>query len=1408
MSLRNELSTLTYTNKDFNSIYEELLEYARAISYKWDPTASNESDPGVVLLKLAAIIGDKDNYNIDKNILELMPASVTQPGSAQQIFDQCGYSMSYYRAAEGVVNLTVKKPFSDDDTSPLKTNPNDFLYIVPKFTSFTDSDRITTYTTTEEETLYYAKPTPVNVIEGTPVEYTINGESTIAYYNLDSKHRLYFTDLDVAENGIFIFNKGSTNKETSWFRVDNLSTQPTGTKCYKIGLLPELNTCYIEFPEDSVTLFGEGITLTYIKTKGNSGNIAKDKLCLFQEDKPVIKIVPKTAGSEYTVDASNEPLPASECIHIKNTLPITNGADPETIDSAYKNYNRVKDTFNTLVSLKDYTDYMITSELASNGYVCDRYNDIQHSYKVRCFDNVGNHVKTYTEKKLTTINGQRVEKDKLEAFDLICYGLSFISSVTTAEEYKKSFKLIVPEWNNKQESGDNKPIAENPYPFDLKITQKSEFESVKSLQHNFKGFEQNKILLIKNKYPIKTTIIPRQKVSLTEKYQIEENIRSALYKNLNSKEIYFGDSASYNLIYDTISGADDRIKAITLEFASYQTYVVYIDDNGELKEINITTPEYSEVTATTDNLSSTTFYNKNSDGTYSKVTLDDVTTGEKYYVRSPKYQDFREEIFVKNVLKGVTPLYKSDNDFKYSIAQNNVTKESGIKNFTTSATFNFQEGSSDKTTWTYQLKDNENLLFRSDSFIEENNFSSYVKIIYDLPGATDGSVSANSKYELGDNEFIVFLWKATNEDEDYTYVKYSTAATSPAKIISPSFLLNKEQYRDAPPVFNAIKNFFADSLTRGTTKDQSVTWIEGTGETQKQYTKSVTEIVASMSSSAQDSLEVLTGTKIIKTYKPNSLDLENVSCVWITNRLTTDGKKSVLVLFDEDETEYTLKSNEYFMYTNAERTLLNILGEGTKITRNSSSSQVACDILVYEDVINNDIDYLDTKWHSLTVKITETESLLLGPGTYVTIKTPAADDSVTITSTMTNLNYDVSYSETKDGQSEYLPDIDVSGSGWKCQALLNISCSKDHPQKIESNQSIKIGTNEYSDCWLQTSSDLKSVGNEIDCTRYNGVLLYPDGLSLLLYDYMDGPEDSEETANGTSIKYQYSPQDCNIRLTFNNADSGSSLKVPLVTGSDIFAGSYVLQVISDVKCTNLSLRANFLTTIREITSTGFSSCYKVIHEGEGDLPPTYTFVLPQQLELPDSSFVTDVNFTSNNEMFEQISVSENGIVFYTDGGTTDVPVYYKNAKGQWKFLSEGYKDISFYEDIYQTPSSYTNLITFLEANDASKYTGAFLNFQPENDEPFATVTIQPLYKYTTENLDALSISEGNILRNLRRLDVQGQFDYIGEIESPIENPLLPISFFNKDHFYNKFTICEWEETNKDGTDISVTSNIK
>ena len=80
-----QISNKSYINKDFQTIYPELVDIVKKLTDKWDPEATNESDPLVVLLKLMAFVADKENYNIDKNVLESFLPSATQETSFRNI---------------------------------------------------------------------------------------------------------------------------------------------------------------------------------------------------------------------------------------------------------------------------------------------------------------------------------------------------------------------------------------------------------------------------------------------------------------------------------------------------------------------------------------------------------------------------------------------------------------------------------------------------------------------------------------------------------------------------------------------------------------------------------------------------------------------------------------------------------------------------------------------------------------------------------------------------------------------------------------------------------------------------------------------------------------------------------------------------------------------------------------------------------------------------------------------------------------------------------------------------------------------------------------------------------------------------------------------------------------------------
>jgi hypothetical protein len=207
-----KIHNTSYINKDFYQIYPELLELVNKITDRWDPSASNESDPGVVLLKLLAFIADKINYNIDKNILECFMPSATQEDSMRKLCEMLGYDMKYNQSATTKVSfmwisdeLDTKESYRGDNTSYvhlpafetiLTNDSNDINYILTN-----DVFLNTRYGVYEAE-----------AIEGQLVELEINSDNILQLHNLDSKNRFYLPERNIAQNGIWLIDPETGKK--------------------------------------------------------------------------------------------------------------------------------------------------------------------------------------------------------------------------------------------------------------------------------------------------------------------------------------------------------------------------------------------------------------------------------------------------------------------------------------------------------------------------------------------------------------------------------------------------------------------------------------------------------------------------------------------------------------------------------------------------------------------------------------------------------------------------------------------------------------------------------------------------------------------------------------------------------------------------------------------------------------------------------------------------------------------------------------------------------------------------------------------------------------------------------------------------------------------------------------------
>lgn len=718
MDISNPLSNLSYTQKDFQTIYPELLDLVKKLTLKWDPSISNESDPGVILLKLNALIADKNNYNIDKNVLECFPLSVTQTNNARQMFEQIGYNMHWY--VGGTTDITFRWLGETDFNSSM---------VVPKFTMVSDVDSKHVFTLVEGVTLKLDGSFQTSkAIQGRITDYDINGEKLITTADLDYNNRLYFIYQNIAENGIFIKNVDQENYD-SWQKRDNLLVENLGQKIYKFGVDTLTNTCYIEFPDDVDELIGEGINLKYIKTEGAEGNVGSNIMENFYNPEPI---------TYYTSDGEKHELtPTSKEIYVRNSSAVTDGKDPETIDSAYKNYKKTIGTFNTLVALRDYMNYINSIDMVSNCFVCDRTNDIQSTTKIVNDDNGIIRVENI------------VDDNSINAFTLKLYGLKFVDIVNNKASYDTTFEFETssPRFKDTVAYIDEiKSIQHDfktPMPLvssegnieythvangantDIKYVAKDgESYSIKTDSYN--------LLFFKNYFPISIKIIPHYRLEGKEAIEVQEIVLKNLYEKLNAKELVFGEEIDYDYVYDILSNCDERINYVILDNIEYQTYaVIYLNSKKIIYELRVDDG----------------FANKDSyESDLKTIAFDSNATDEDkknlIALLNSIRSDIRATVYAKNILAGKTPLFVSTDNFCYRVNHTaymeNESSESpddivgiykNISSIDTSAKVEVKIDSN-YSSGTYKIRENENIQFFAPNLIEKEKYASYVKYEY------------------------------------------------------------------------------------------------------------------------------------------------------------------------------------------------------------------------------------------------------------------------------------------------------------------------------------------------------------------------------------------------------------------------------------------------------------------------------------------------------------------------------------------------------------------------------------------------------------------------------------------------------------------------------------------------------
>ena len=671
MITKNDIAAvkLSPTNKDFAQIWTEIIDVASKISTRWDPVSTNESDPGIVLLKVLVGIADKLNYNIDKNILEAYMPSAAQTESMRTLCEMLGYTMKYYRSAETTITVDYTKYSSKGDTPDNEENPGYALpelgLQLPKFTVFYNDNRDVYYTSVNSTPIFIynnAHRVKVPCIEGQVVQCeSLNGNNVIKFNNLTDNYRYYLPETQIAENGIFIYN-AVINAETGelsegnipWTRVDNLNISANIERPYKFGFDSARGLPFIEFNSNVSDLLEDGIFIYYTRTSGANGNISANTITQF--DAPSLDY-----WSGYSL----------EHFTVTNPRPVISGANPESITEAYNNYKKTQGTFDTLITCRDYMNkiYSLMDEdnnpYVSNINVADINTDINNSvticscshggilYKVKSLgfevDNsrnsiieaVSTEVANHYNAIVTNATKTSVKDiPNLNNFELVLYPFSTYTNVSEktnsiGDLYNKSFKYNEPTINDKD--------------FTTGLTEL--LSEIKTLAHVFKLPESGDIVSINNYLRLDAIISTVDKVTGNEAQTILNNIKIALANRFNMRNVDFGEEIPYDEILETIETADSRIRLVSLQDPTPRMYTKFAVKLGH----NDIVEYFADSETQNDCLS---------------------------YYPSQEAQDASDSIYnklvVRNILAGRVPLFNFDTTFETSFDEATYVKRRTI----------------------------------------------------------------------------------------------------------------------------------------------------------------------------------------------------------------------------------------------------------------------------------------------------------------------------------------------------------------------------------------------------------------------------------------------------------------------------------------------------------------------------------------------------------------------------------------------------------------------------------------------------------------------------------------------------------------------------------------------------------
>lgn len=582
-----DLNKTRYTHRDYESIKSDLINAIPSLTQEW--SGREDTDPGIVLIKLMSMLGDNLSYNVDKNVLELFLETVTQRKNCSKILSLLGYKMHWYRS--GTLGMQIR--LTDEYDS--QGNPN-HVVLYPFRTTFKTSLGDIVYTLVSEERgagdidiLSATHNTIVSLVEGRVISVTFDRSSLV-------NNRYYFPENNIDESHIWL-TFGSNH---TFNLVDNLYLVTDDSRGSFEFNVDEYDRPYIELVKYWEDIVGNSastakFTLNYFLSSGSKGNVSRNQLVRVQE------VGGSSSSNASSVLVMTHPGNSDTLEDFSESNQYTSiGYDPQTVETAKKDSANYVFTHNTLVTASDFekaarrvkgitSSKVLDNEIIryENEHQTDRLNEVVSEIASRGYDDFGT---------VDEVNGNGEVSKVLKPYQAIIYTLykgAESSTIAASGPIEVSNEYVLREGKYRFSSYDDfnlEPPSESspffglgyfPYkPISFILTQISDLINNAQKMSVQCEFGTSKIFPFK----VSGTVHLNEPISPQDTLIVIDNINTSLEEYYYpGNNLGYGDLPRFMDIVEVIQGSDINIKYFDADSSLIEWSKVCIrDDKGQL----------------------------------------------------------------------------------------------------------------------------------------------------------------------------------------------------------------------------------------------------------------------------------------------------------------------------------------------------------------------------------------------------------------------------------------------------------------------------------------------------------------------------------------------------------------------------------------------------------------------------------------------------------------------------------------------------------------------------------------------------------------------------------------------------------------------------------------------------------